>query len=41
MNKEWKKPELEVLEVNMTMGGPNGEVPDANGKGRNNRNTDS
>lgn len=36
--KTWKEPVLEVLDVNMTMGGPNGVVPDKNGKGSNNRN---
>ncbi|WP_274650402.1 paeninodin family lasso peptide [Paenibacillus humicola] len=33
---EWNQPTLEVLDVNMTMGGPNGVVPDKNGKGSNN-----
>lgn len=32
----WEQPVLEVLDVNMTMGGPNGVVPDKNGKGSNN-----
>ncbi|WP_017378580.1 paeninodin family lasso peptide [Paenisporosarcina sp. TG-14] len=42
MKKQWKKPELEVLEVNMTMGGDNGEYPDAASKGGfNNRKTES
>lgn len=34
--QEWQQPALEVLDVNMTMGGPNGVVPDKNGKGSNN-----
>lgn len=34
--KEWQAPALEVLDVSMTMGGPNGVVPDKNGKGANN-----
>jgi hypothetical protein len=34
--KEWNQPTLEVLDVNMTMGGPNGVLPDKNGKGHNN-----
>lgn len=34
--KEWQQPILEVLDVTMTMGGPNGSVPDKNGKGSNN-----
>ncbi|QBP41996.1 paeninodin family lasso peptide [Paenisporosarcina antarctica] len=29
MKKEWKKPELEVLDVNMTMFGVNGEFSDS------------
>lgn len=29
MRKEWKKPELEVLSVNMTMAGPGIAKPDA------------
>lgn len=29
MKKEWKKPELEVLSVNMTMAGPGIRTPDA------------
>lgn len=29
MKKEWKKPELEVLNVNMTMAGPGLRTPDA------------
>ena len=28
MKKEWKKPELEVLSVNMTMAGPGLRWPD-------------
>ncbi|MFC5653756.1 paeninodin family lasso peptide [Paenibacillus solisilvae] len=31
--KVWEQPVLEVLEVEMTMGGPNGRIPDKNGKG--------
>lgn len=27
--KQWKKPQLEVLDVNMTMGGPGNAVPDS------------
>ncbi|MBD0379731.1 paeninodin family lasso peptide [Paenibacillus sp. WST5] len=38
MKQEWQQPTLEVLDVTMTMGGPNGAVPDRNGKGANNRN---
>ncbi|MFD0697802.1 paeninodin family lasso peptide [Paenibacillus sp. GCM10027628] len=34
---EWQQPTLEVLDVTQTMGGPNGRVPDKNGKGSNNR----
>ncbi|UJF36216.1 paeninodin family lasso peptide [Paenibacillus hexagrammi] len=37
MKKTWNEPALEVLDVSMTMGGPNGCVPDKNGKGSNNR----
>ncbi|MBP3961796.1 paeninodin family lasso peptide [Paenibacillus lignilyticus] len=33
--KEWQQPTVEVLDVNMTMGGPNGVFPDKNGKGSN------
>lgn len=33
MKKQWKKPELEVLEVNMTMGGFSGGAPDGASKG--------
>lgn len=29
MKKEWKKPELEVLDVNKTMLGSNGDFTDA------------
>ncbi|MCD7033160.1 paeninodin family lasso peptide [Metabacillus sp. GX 13764] len=29
MKKAWEKPELEVLEVNMTMAGPGRKTPDA------------
>lgn len=29
MKKEWKKPVLEVLDVNMTMAGPGFNTPDA------------
>lgn len=29
MKKEWKKPELEVLNINMTMAGPGKKFPDA------------
>lgn len=29
MKKEWKKPQLEVLSVNMTMAGPGLRTPDA------------
>ncbi|MBB6672266.1 paeninodin family lasso peptide [Cohnella nanjingensis] len=36
MKKEWNQPILEVLDVNQTMGGPNGLYPDRNGKGTNN-----
>nr|WP_308639971.1 paeninodin family lasso peptide [Paenibacillus silvisoli] len=36
MAKEWQQPVLEVLDVSMTMGGPNGVFPDKNGKGLNN-----
>ncbi|WP_430509954.1 paeninodin family lasso peptide [Gottfriedia solisilvae] len=28
MKKEWQKPELEVLNVGMTMGGPGIKIPD-------------
>lgn len=38
--KTWKEPVLEVLDVNMTMGGPNGIIPDKNGKGSHNGNHD-
>jgi hypothetical protein len=41
LKKEWQQPSLEVLDVNLTMGGPNGRVADMNGKGANNRNLDS
>ena len=34
--KEWQQPTLEVLDVAMTMGGPNGVYPDKNGKGMHN-----
>ncbi|MBM7563592.1 paeninodin family lasso peptide [Paenibacillus sacheonensis] len=34
--KAWQQPMLEVLDVNETMGGPNGVFPDKNGKGSNN-----
>lgn len=36
MKKTWTQPELEVLDMSMTMGGPNGIYPDRNGKGSNN-----
>ncbi|XEC95525.1 paeninodin family lasso peptide [Paenibacillus tarimensis] len=36
--KAWSQPTLECLNVDKTMGGPNGVVPDQNGKGANNRN---
>lgn len=29
MKKEWKQPELEILDINMTMGGPGKTYPDA------------
>lgn len=29
MKKEWQKPELEVLNINMTMAGPGIKTPDA------------
>jgi hypothetical protein len=29
MKKVWNKPELEVLNVNMTMAGPGHKIPDA------------
>lgn len=29
MRKDWNTPELEVLNVKMTMGGPGKEIPDA------------
>ncbi|MFS8601857.1 paeninodin family lasso peptide [Priestia megaterium] len=29
MKKEWKKPVLDVLDVNMTMAGPGTSIPDA------------
>ncbi|MBZ5749686.1 paeninodin family lasso peptide [Metabacillus rhizolycopersici] len=29
MKKEWKTPELEVLNINMTMAGPGIKTPDA------------
>lgn len=32
----WEQPVLEVLDVKMTMGGPNHSTPDSNGKGHNN-----
>ncbi|NMO97643.1 paeninodin family lasso peptide [Paenibacillus lemnae] len=35
--KEWQQLSFEVLDVQETMGGPNGRVPDSNGKGANNR----
>ncbi|MBD3921182.1 paeninodin family lasso peptide [Paenibacillus sp. PR3] len=35
--KQWQAPVLETLDVKMTAGGPNGVVPDKNGKGANNR----
>lgn len=34
--KQWQAPVLETLDVTMTAGGPNGVVPDKNGKGANN-----
>jgi hypothetical protein len=37
--KTWETPSLEMLDVSMTAGGPNGCVPDLNGKGANNRDT--
>ncbi|TYP76690.1 paeninodin family lasso peptide [Paenibacillus methanolicus] len=36
MRKEWQQPNLDVLDVSATMGGPNGLYPDKNGKGANN-----
>ena len=36
MKKVWEQPVLEVLDVKMTMGGPNGKIPDSNGKGNHN-----
>ncbi|WP_019383188.1 paeninodin family lasso peptide [Cytobacillus oceanisediminis] len=29
MKKQWQKPELEVLNINMTMAGPGIKTPDA------------
>jgi hypothetical protein len=29
MKKEWQKPELEALDINMTMAGPGIKTPDA------------
>ncbi|KKI91423.1 recombinase RecA [Bacillus sp. SA1-12] len=29
MKKTWKTPELEILDVNMTMAGPGSTIPDA------------
>lgn len=29
MKKEWKKPELEILDINMTMAGPGLRIVDA------------
>lgn len=29
MKKEWKKPVLEVLDINMTMAGPGHKFPDS------------
>ncbi|MBB3108739.1 hypothetical protein FHS18_000767 [Paenibacillus phyllosphaerae] len=35
VKKEWQQLSLEILEVDQTMGGPNGFVPDKNNKGTN------
>ncbi|PWW04892.1 hypothetical protein DFQ01_106177 [Paenibacillus cellulosilyticus] len=38
MNKKpWEVPSLDMLDVTETAGGPNGCVPDRNGRGANNR----
>jgi hypothetical protein len=29
MKKEWQKPELEILDINMTMAGPGHHLPDS------------
>jgi|GEM_PF-2232711 hypothetical protein len=39
--KQWQEPVLEMLDVTMTAGGPNGVVPDKNGKGTNNGKEDT
>lgn len=38
MKKVWKKPEMEILNVSMTMNGPGREVPDCFDVGHNNGN---
>jgi len=38
VKREWQQPTLEVLSVQMTMGGPHWCNPDANNDGHNNSN---